>query len=1668
MTNKTHRILLSSLFIALFFNSYCQNSLKNRIFLSHDQYMVTYDGAFINDIVGVFDPWFPSADTTNGTFQYSIVKNKNDIYSIDQTSGIITINNNLNLESGVDTLVVKTVLHDKSEDYNVWIFVKPESECLFIDPYASTNGNGSRTSPFNSWESISFEKNKAYLQKRETTYTKRIDINNDGALNQEIFMAAYGSGSRPVISCGHNISGISVSGSYIKFFELNLSNNEYGIYVQHDKLYTNLFFSDLTFYNNAINGNGQLYFSKVNDNYSIDEYFWDHKVFDIIASGDKTGEAYGIKVEGPLVHIENMQAYNMGGQGISLPTHASRVTITGLLSYNNNSCAIELSGKYHNLSYSILRGGYRAIVIDDTASHSSIINNCLIEGTSGASGITLRGNTGNISYARNFIIEDCEIRGVTSLNSAGITIAYATDNTIIRRNKIHSCFNGINIGENYVSVDSVLINNNILYDNLNTDILGIAGYSIWLYNNTIDGTINLTGTASEIVTNNFFRKLIGAGESSNNLNIDSLNTLDYFYDYQNRNFNLLYSAVKAIDKGKNVGITLDYDKNLIPFGNAADIGAYESIRYSPSDSLPNKPYDFSGQALAFNQINLNWKDNSDNEYGFIIERNENLDSEFQKIHTTYQNIESYTDNNIQSKSTYYYRIRTYNNIGYSDYAEIISVTAPQQPPPNAPTLLKIFTVNSKNVHFIWNDNSSNELGFIIERSDGNAESFRQVATVKANVKEYINSSLTPNTSYYYRIKAYNEDGQSDYSNVLSVTTLALQLPAAPNGLNASGITKSSFNLTWNDNSNNESGFQIYKLVDSTGSYKLFKTTTTNIPKLEVSGLQPNTSHTFRVRAYNDDGVSGYSNILKVTTLPLQPPVAPITLKPDSITPTEVIISWQDRSDNETGFYIYRSLAETSGYQLLHTNGQNHYSYINSNLDQGKTYYYRVRAYNEDGVSSYTNILKITTLNPPRSPTGLLLKNVSKTSATIEWSDKASNESGFFIERSLNTPGQFTRIDTLKTDSTFYVNTNLKPNTVYYYRIIAFNNDGQSLPSDTLRIQTEPLIIPASPSNLTLEKIYPFRAEISWQDNSTNENGFQLQRADSTLNFVNLKNLTSGNTTYKDTTLADNSVYYYRIRAYNNDGYSKFSDTLMIKTPANIIPLEPQNLKPELVKYDKVILTWESHPNGTTGFEVERAPDTTGKFVLIAKTGLILSYTDTSVTEGESYTYRIRAFNIYNFSGYSTEITVEIPFLLLPEPPELLSPETIESNSITLKWKDKSNDESGFIVKRAVYPNNDFEPLHTLKTNDTLYVDSTVTPSTTYYYLVNALNENGLSENSNKLRVSSLSLAETARWHEGLIAYYNFSLNSDSVIHDLSGVDEPVNLLITDTTNTNWQNNSRLEILNPTLIRSLKPAEKIVKFCKETNEITLECWIKPLTHEFSGESCIISLSGDEENVGFSLMNEYSESSPSLLNKYYVGLSTKSTTSDGRPYLFADENTGVTLHHVVYTRNQGGEEKIYLNGKLISTGIKPLGINNWDNKYYLYLGNNHNLLKPWKGTFYLTAIYNIALTQDQVLQNFEAGPTDNIIKPKDNYEISAYPNPSSGKFNFKITPLDKIEYGESIVIQLIDLNSFIYFEFILRDSEQEHILEMNLSDLKKGIYYIKTFSKSFVQMQKVILY
>src|SRR5205823_6611060 len=192
---------------------------------------------------------------------------------------------------------------------------------------------------------------------------------------------------------------------------------------------------------------------------------------------------------------------------------------------------------------------------------------------------------------------------------------------------------------------------------------------------------------------------------------------------------------------------------------------------APPPPAPSAPGGLTATAVSSSQIELAWTDNADNETGFKIERS-NDGINFIQIAAVGANILSYSNAGLSSSTAYYYQVRAYNAGGNSEFSNTASATTLAPPvPPAAPSGLKAAAVSGSQINLSWTDNSNNEDGFRIERKKGSGGIWSQIATVGAGITAYSNTGLSRRSTYYYRVRAYNSGGNSNYSNQASAKTL---------------------------------------------------------------------------------------------------------------------------------------------------------------------------------------------------------------------------------------------------------------------------------------------------------------------------------------------------------------------------------------------------------------------------------------------------------------------------------------------------------------------------------------------------------------------------------------------------------------------------------------------------------------------------------------------------------------------------------------------------------------------------------------------------------------------------------------------------------------------------------------------------------------------------------
>jgi hypothetical protein len=480
------------------------------------------------------------------------------------------------------------------------------------------------------------------------------------------------------------------------------------------------------------------------------------------------------------------------------------------------------------------------------------------------------------------------------------------------------------------------------------------------------------------------------------------------------------------------------------------------------------------------------------------------------------------------------------------------------PPPTlaAPSNLTTTVISGTQINIAWTDNANNETGYKVERSTDGVN-FSILSGTNIDGHSYNNTGLTAGKKYYYRVYATNTNGNSAFSNVASAVTgtgTGSTTPAAPTTLVASPVSTTQINLTWTDNSNNETGFRIERSTDGT-NFTFLANAATNATSYPDTGLAAATKYYYRVQAIGSPTNSAFSNVASATTQSATSPGVPaaptgLTAKGSTSVANAIDISWIDNANNETGYKIERS-TDGKTFSPLAGGGPNTVFNRNTGLTPGRLYYYRVYAVNAAGNSAYSNVVSATTTSsggtttPPATPTALTATAVSTSQINLTWADNANNETGVRIERS--TDGvNFTFLINAAVNATSYSNTGLATGTKYYYRVQAIGSPTSSAFSNVANATTQssnPVGVPAAPTNLTLKKSTSVTnaIDISWIDNATNETGYKIERSTDGVNFSPLAGGGPNTNFNRNTGLTPGKKYYYRVYAVNASGNSLYSN-----------------------------------------------------------------------------------------------------------------------------------------------------------------------------------------------------------------------------------------------------------------------------------------------------------------------------------------------------------------------------------------------------------------------------------------------------------------------------------------------------------------------------------------------
>jgi M6 family metalloprotease-like protein len=435
---------------------------------------------------------------------------------------------------------------------------------------------------------------------------------------------------------------------------------------------------------------------------------------------------------------------------------------------------------------------------------------------------------------------------------------------------------------------------------------------------------------------------------------------------------------------------------------------------------PAAPTGLAAVAVSHEEIQLTWIDQAFDETAYRVERSSN-GIDFIEIASLASNEISHNDTGLSPETLYWYRVYAINGAGSSGYSNLASATTtPPPPPPAAPTGLIATPTSDEAISLSWIDNAADETEYRVHRSLTGSGIWASIATLPQNTAGFVDSGLSPSTDYSYEVTAFNAWGESS-SGIVSATTQSAPAFAdtfANQDLAVSGTVSGTYLLThvtdgvsqiiteiesggkpskrrsflehqWNfqnvrgglaitlfvnawapDNSEGDH-FTLEYSADAGSNWSPLLTipagsTPDTLYSAELPGNDP---ANILIRVVDTDSTQGNRSLdsFHVDSLYLRtdldpkdtPPTPPANLIAAAVSASEVQLIWDDLSNNERGFRVWRS-SDGITFTEIDTAPVDATSYLDRTASPNTTYVYQVEAY----TASFTGVSNTASATTP--------------------------------------------------------------------------------------------------------------------------------------------------------------------------------------------------------------------------------------------------------------------------------------------------------------------------------------------------------------------------------------------------------------------------------------------------------------------------------------------------------------------------------------------------------------------------------------------------------------------------------------------------------------------------------------------------------------------------------
>ena len=689
-------------------------------------------------------------------------------------------------------------------------------------------------------------------------------------------------------------------------------------------------------------------------------------------------------------------------------------------------------------------------------------------------------------------------------------------------------------------------------------------------------------------------------------------------------------------------------------------------------TLPAAPSDLTGTVISGSEIDISWTNNANNATGFLIDRSSD-GVKFSQIASVSSSVTTYHDTSLSPGNTYYYEVQATNAAGNSAFSNVFK--AATVIPPAPPINLVATRITTTEVDLRWTNVATNATGIKILQQLGSNSSRVVVSGLAPTTTSYDITGLTAGSPYLFEVDALNSNGPS------GATTIAVDtLPAQVTGVTATGAP-GQITIGWTADQG-ALNYNVYRATTAGGEGATPAWTAIAGTSFVDATATPGTTYYYVVTAVDPQSAS---------------PTDPTAESARSAEVSAVARPLGPNISFGSGFTIATGLtlngsAAISGANLELTNGGK--SEAGSAFDDtaetittfSTQFTFQITPGSNPTADGFTFTIQNTGINAlgpsggglgygldsatgaSSSPNTPIAKSVAIKFDLYNNNGEGDDSTGLYTDGKAPTvAGSLDMTGSVNLHSSDVMQVHLTYDGSNLTETIKDTSTGATF-THTYSGVNVPSIVGGStafvgftagtggatavqliqnwtftqrssswspPSKLVATPQNGPQVQLSWNDNSSTETGFTIERATDAAFSEDVTTFTapansSATATYVDTTVVPGKTYYYRVRADNGTAITAFSNPVTAVIPP--LPATPSNGHATLITATTVHLAWTNNATDADSYKVFREV-VGGTFTQVASLpGNATSYDDGDLSPGTNYDFQIEAWNISGNAG----------------------------------------------------------------------------------------------------------------------------------------------------------------------------------------------------------------------------------------------------------------------------------------------------------------------------------------------------------------------------------------------------------------------------------------------------